>query len=498
MRTHLLFLMLEDLVVWAGFGTVFALLIAWWLAPVAARPRLRAAIVFLIGGAILTTIGHAAGVRVVRYIGAVAIAVALVRSVLVVVFDLLPFLRGTPKIVRDINTGLVYFVAFMVVLRGFGVQLDSILTTSALLTAVVGFALQDTLGNLVAGLALQAQRPFSVGDWIEVEGTSGSSAKAGKVLEMNWRATKVVTLDRVEIIYPNSVLAKSAVTNFSLPDLVSRRNLFVNATYDHPPDTVCQVLLAAVSACEGVLGEPAPSVVVKSFDHSGPQYWVRYYIDDFASRDAMDGFILNRMWYALRREGIEIPYQTQTLFLHEMSDERAERARARSVASRLASLGKVDFLQPIPEGDMRRLAERARIREFAEGETVLRQGDQGSSFFVIREGELGVHVSGSDGVERLVALLGAGNFFGEMSLMTGEPRTATVRAIGRVELYEIDHEMFAEVLMGHGEIADAMSAILAQRQLALGDRSSVAAEAANTVEKRSEVLLQRIKRFFHL
>lgn len=487
--------MLEDLALWAGVLSALLILITWKLVVDGeARKRLRVAGLFLVVGAAMAVLGTLGHLRFVRLVGVVGVGVALVRAVLVLLFDILPILRRTPKIVRDINAGITYFLALMVVLAGAGVKIESLLTTSALLTAVLGFALQDTLGNLVAGLALQAQRPFSVGDWIKVE---GGSVAPGRVLEINWRATRVVTLDQVEVSYPNSVLAKTPVTNFSLPTQASRRNLYLHAGYQHAPDRVCELLLAATRDTAGVLAEPPPSAIVSSFDNHGVQYWVRFFVDDWSKRDIIDHRVWTRLWYGLEREGIAIPFPTQSLYLHEVSDETHDRERERSVGERVAALGAVDFLNPLLEQDRRRLAEQLRVRRFAPGETILRQGDDGQSFFLIREGKVSVHVTGPDAAVNEVARLRSGQFFGEMSLMTGDPRAATVRAESRTELYEIDHEAFAAVLLGHEEVAEQMSAILAERQIVLGERGPATGDAP-TKEARSAVLFTRIKNFFHL
>jgi small-conductance mechanosensitive channel/CRP-like cAMP-binding protein len=496
--------MLEDLALWAGVLAVLLIVVTWKLvADGEARKRLRVAALFLVVGAAVAAIGTVGHLRFVRLLGVVGVGVALVRAILVLLFDILPILRRTPKIVRDINAGITYFLALMVVLAGAGVKIESLLTTSALLTAVIGFALQDTLANLVAGLALQAQRPFSVGDWIKVE---GGSVAAGKVVEINWRATRVVTLDQVEVSYPNSVLAKTPVTNYSLPTKVSRRSLYLHAGYQHAPDRVCELLVASARETAGVLSDPPSTAVASSFDNQGIQYCVRFFIDDWSERDIMDHRVWTRLWYALEREGIAVPYPTQSLYLHEVSQQTHDRARERSVAERLGALGAVDFLDPLLEQDRRRLAEQLRVRPFAPGETILRQGDEGQSFFLIREGEVSVHVAGPDtpsgavmhpGASNEVARLKAGQFFGEMSLMTGDPRAATVRAESRAELYEIDHEAFAAVLLGHEEVAKQMSTILAERQIVLGERGSAIGDAPNK-EARSELLFTRIKKFFRL
>ncbi|MEM6995734.1 MAG: mechanosensitive ion channel domain-containing protein, partial [Myxococcota bacterium] len=140
--------------------------------------------------------------------------------------------RPVPKIFRDILQGLVYTAAVLITLRGAGAELDALLTTSALLTAVVGLSLQDTLGNLFAGLSIQAQRPFEVGDWIQFD---DQKDRIGHVVEINWRATRILTIDRIEVTVPNNLLAKAPIRNFSKPSRLVRRKATVIAPYDAPP-----------------------------------------------------------------------------------------------------------------------------------------------------------------------------------------------------------------------------------------------------------------------
>lgn len=174
--------------------------------------------------------------------------------------------RQLPKIIRDILQGVVYFVLLLGVLRQLGLEPGQLLTTSALLTAVIGLSLQETLGNLIAGLAIQIQQPFTVGDWIQYD---SEPRHIGKVQEINWRATTLVTLDEVEIIVPNGFLAKAPLKNFTRPTDVVRRNVYVHAGYEVPPRKVHEIILDAVRDSPGVLAEPPPTVVTNTFADSG-------------------------------------------------------------------------------------------------------------------------------------------------------------------------------------------------------------------------------------
>src|SRR5690606_7776536 len=253
------------------------------------------------------------------------ILMCLGRAGFVLVVDSLLAGRWTrpfPKIFRDILEGLIYVAAVLATLRAAGAELSALLTTSALLTAVVGLSLQDTLGNLFAGLSIQAQHPFEVGDWIQY---NEDPNVVGRVVEINWRATRVITLDQVEIVIPNGPLAKAPLRNFTKPTELSRRALRVVVPRDVPPHRVRAAIEAGLHETEGVLLHPAPDVVTEAFTDYGMRYWVRFFIDDYESRERTDGLARERIWYALRRAGIPIAVPVHDVALH--ADDEQQRKR---------------------------------------------------------------------------------------------------------------------------------------------------------------------------
>jgi small-conductance mechanosensitive channel len=230
-----------------------------------------------------------------------------------------------PKIFLDIVHVVIFFAALMITLRAAGVDPASLLTGSAVLTAVIGLSLRDTLGNLFAGLAIQAQRPFEVGDWIQFD---QQPSHIGQVTEINWRATTVVTLDAVEIVIPNATLGQGWIVNYTRPRKFSRRSVYVNAPYDVPPQRVQRIILDALPGSFGVLTDPPPSVVTNAFDERGVQYWVRFFTVEFDKRDRVDGGARDRIWYALERQGIAIPAPQRDVRMEDTSEEAAA-ARSR-------------------------------------------------------------------------------------------------------------------------------------------------------------------------
>ncbi len=468
--------------------------------PAESRRRLRTPMV-LVGLTLLCTVAvwiAPSGSKTERVLGLVAafcLALSLIRLAFLLVFETLPVTRGkVPKIVEDILTAVSYFVALMAVFSAGGVEIDSILTASALTTAVVGFALQDTLGNVIAGLAIQLQKPFAVGHWVSLDDRADH---IGQVREINWRATKVLTNDNVEVLIPNSTITKAAVVNFSAPSKVVRRSLKVSVSYDVPPSRVEEVALRAIRGVPDVLPEPSPDCIIEAFGDSGVGYWCRYFVDDFRRRDVIGGQVAARIYYEFLREGITIPYPIRTVYMHERSDEQEKRDQEERIQRLTDRFRAIDFLAPLGSADLTALARRVKSVSFGRGEMIVREGEVGTDFYLLERGEVAVLIM-PGGKATEIARLKAGDFFGEMSLMTGEARKASVVAAGDVQAVRLDKDSFREVLSHNPKVVDEISRVLAIRQTALDEAATTPADAQKSIERRSVALMSVIRGFFRL
>lgn len=404
-----------------------------------------------------------------------------------------------PRIFRDIIQGVVYVVLLLVALRTAGVDPGSILTTSALLTAAIALSLQETLGNLVAGLAIQMQHPFDVDDWIQFD---TDPKHIGKVLEINWRATKVLTLDDVEVIVPNATLAKAPITNFTKPFTSSRRSIYFQVPCEVAPHVVRKAVMEALPGAHGVLEHPAPTVVVNNFIDGNLEYWVRFHTDQFHLRDGVDSAARERIWYALARAGVSIGLPNRNVLLHEISKETRAEDDAKQTTRREEALAAVDFMRVLTEEQRRRLAVASRIHLYGAGEPIVKEGERSAEMFIVQSGKVVVQSSrakgngNGNGVE--VARLGPGEFFGEMALMTGEERTATVRALEPSTLIGVDQQAIKVLLDASPELASIISRVISERQ-AMRDSMRESMDApSQDVEERSSQLLGRIKKFFSI
>lgn len=400
--------------------------------------------------------------------------------------------RPLPKIFRDILQGLVYFAVLFATLQSAGVEPGQLLTTSALLTAVIGLSLQDTLGNMFSGLAIQAERPFDKNDWIRY---GASEHEQGRILEMNWRAVKVLTVDHVEVTVPNAVLAKAPLFNFSRPSNAARRSVEVELSYDLPPGHAKDLVLAAVAGAPGVLASPPPAVVVSGYGECGIIYSARYFVDSFMQMEAVAGAVRERIWYATHRAGQSLPFPQRHIHTQEAV---VEVSTDKLIAKRQHILREVPIFGELPDAAILELARHSKEMLFAAGECIIEQGSQGSELFVILEGQVQVRLERKKKGPATLATLGPGEFFGEMSLLTGEERKASVIAVRASTLISVKKEALQPLLKATPKLAELLSLAVHKRNEALGRRQMSDTGIHAEPSRESNLLLERIRDFFHL
>jgi small-conductance mechanosensitive channel len=373
-----------------------------------------------------------------------------------------------------------------------GTDVGNLLATSAVLSLVVGLALQESLSNVFGGLMLTVDQPYKPGDWIEIDG------KEGKVLDSNWRSVRVLTRDDDVIYVPNRVMANANIINFSAPTHLHRIRRSVGVEYGAPPNKVRQALLSVMSRVEGVLATPPGEVFVLDYADFAVVYEMRFWIDRYVERTRIESDVMRGVWYQLKRNGIAIPFPIRDVYL------RREKP-ATSTDEVAALLRKVDILASLKEPELRVLAEDLTTQIYAKGEAVCRQGEEGSTFYIIRSGQVAVTVTGEQnsgltGVEAEVARLGPGAYFGEMSLLTGESRKSTVRALEDCEVLSLDRESFGVLIRDNPAIAQTMSEVIADRATASQQRlvaeHQTRAFAKRAEEPRSRDIFEKIRAIF--
>jgi small-conductance mechanosensitive channel/CRP-like cAMP-binding protein len=439
--------------------------------------------------------------RWVRWAGLFSLWVAIINLASVIVFDVLlgAVKLKPPRILRDLLIAFSYIVVAITLLSRSGVDLTGIVATSAVITAVVGFSLQDTLGNVMGGMALQMERTIGVGDWIRVD------QQEGQVVEIRWRQTSIETRNWDTVVIPNSVLMKGQVVLLGRRLGAPRQHrqwVYFNVDFRYAPTAVVEMVETALRAepIQNVASEPEPHCLVQEFKESYITYAARYWLTDLALTDPTDSVVRARIYFALRRAEIPLSIPAQSLFITEDDERRRERKHGEEIDRRVESLRRVELFHTLTEEERRALADRLIVAPFARGEAMTRQGAAAHWLYIMIMGDAEVRVAVDGDLNKKVATLHAGDFFGEMGLMTGEPRTATVIAQTNAECYRLDKKSFQDILQRRPEIAEDISHILARRRVELeAVREGLNEEAKLKRMSRTQGdLLRRIRDFFTL
>jgi small-conductance mechanosensitive channel/CRP-like cAMP-binding protein len=415
------------------------------------------------------------------------LAYIVVRALGFLVFGMFRLRRGfdAPTLVRNVFSIVAFSLLFLLIFTFEfpDANLGALFTTSAIFGVILGLALQDTLGNFFAGISLQADRPFQVGDVITV----GNQRHTGVVEEISWRAIKIRTFQNHVVLINNSSAAKEPI-EVCPRDNLNARLVFFNTLYTDSPAKTIHVVREAVRETDNVSSRISPIVRIRNLGDNGVDYECKYWLEDYAKYNDTDALIRQRIWYAFRRAGLNFAYPTRTVHV--------ERTRGRGVAEGdggaiVERLSAVDIFAPLSVEETGMLAQAAVRHVFAPGETVIRAGDPGSSMFVVHNGRVQVQIS-ENGRPRPVATLSEGDFFGEMALFTGEPRTANVVALEETEVLEIGHAAMKRVFDTNPDLVESLSFIMSERRQGLA--STADADPDSTDE--SAGILSSIKRFF--
>ncbi len=429
-----------------------------------------------------------------RHIGAALIitgAFVLVGLVRHYFFDLL-LGRGAgaqvPKFLGEFVSIAIIVGAVLAVLQFvYGQEVPGLLAGAGIAGIVLGLALQDTLGNIFSGFAIYFGGQFKAGDWLLVDGHHA------KIVEINWRSTRLLTTDDVCLDVPNSSITKQTVVNYNFPTSVHGVRIDIGLEYDAPPTLVKKVLVDAALDCPHVLSEPAPTVFLKSFADWSVIYELRFWLDDHVNYGPANSHIHTTLWYSLRRHGIAIPYPIQ----HELSLEKPK-VQTEDRGLIRDSLQKAVFAPALSAAQLAEIVEGSRIVRFGQGESIIRQGAEAGPMYVIVSGRAEVWIE-SAGVRTQVAVLGPDACIGESSVLTGDARTATIFALEDCLAVEVRKSTLAPIISASPELLESLSELLAQRRM---KNEGLVAEAAGGTQstKRSYQagFLGKLRAFFEV
>src|SRR5262245_872764 len=426
-------------------------------------------------------------------------AVALIRLFGFVVFRLrLPLAGKRPtRIVEDLAIVVAYVGYGLAQLRGAGVDLGSLVTTSAILTAVIAFAMQDTLGNVLGGLAIQLDNSVQVGDWIRID----AADLTGRVRDIRWRTTLIETRNWETVLIPNSTLMKGRVSILGRGEGSApawRRWISFMVDPGVPPARVIAMIEDEMRelAIPNVARTPAPSCILPGFEHGNLRYSLRYFLTDFLEDDSTDSMVRVHLFATLQRAGIRMAEPQQTVHAVQRDQAHAETVKKRELTRRLQVLNSVQLFAGLSEGEKADIAERLQYAPFARGDAITKQGSTAHWLYILAFGDAEVLYEPPNGTPQLIGQVQPGQFFGEMAMVSGEARSATVMAKTDVECYRLDRASFQELLRTRPEVAAEVRRVIGARKPDLEQARDAFARVPESIDEKKVRLLTRIRRFF--
>jgi small-conductance mechanosensitive channel len=388
--------------------------------------------------------------------------------------------EGNRGAIASILSYSLAVILFLLLLQSSGFSLYSLAVPAGALGVGVGLGLQNITKNFVSGTSLLVERKIRVGDFVEF------GDRAGHVKEIALRATVIRTLDGANVVVPNSELVEQAVINWHYDNLAARLHIPVGVAYGSDPLLVTETLLNAAYAEPAVLSDPPPSVLFTGFGDSALNFELRVWVHGYELEPDLRSSLNYNIEYHLRQQHIAIPFPQQDLWLRNpesllpvlhprptpdllltpnsaSSDHRPHR---RSLQE---SLRQITYFAEFSELEFRRLIECGYRHRLKAGEILFREGDPGNAFHIILAGTVEVFVEKMD---KHLTQLEAGDFFGELSLMLGIPRTATVRACQETTLFTVNHKGFKQLLHTYPHVSEVIIQTLASRQSELAARQA--------------------------
>ncbi|MFP5260558.1 MAG: cyclic nucleotide-binding domain-containing protein [Blastocatellia bacterium] len=420
----------------------------------------------------------------------IGFSVFVVRAIGFVLFDVV-FMRRkgreAPALLRGLLSTVLYCVFFLLIYRFvLKAQLGGFefIATSTVVSVIVGLALQDTLGNFFAGLSIHIEQPFHILDAIRI------GDMLGRVEAVTWRTTAIRTNNNTVILLPNSKVAREPMEIYQFNNL-NRRVFSFPAPYSIPPQRVFSIVRETVRTVPNVAAEKTPIVRISNFSDSSITYEILYWVKDYMWIHDIDAKIREHIWYVYSRNEIDIPYPIR----HVLFEQQEPRARSADAGYEKV-IASVDIFEPLTFDEREAVVKSLVKYAYAPGEAIIRCGEPGDSMFVICRGRVEVQLPSNNGSLKQVAVLEPGNFFGEMALLTGEPRNADVYALDEVEVLEIRKPVIQQLFDENAGLAEALSHRITERQAGLAEHSRAMTE--DVKQARKETILRRIKRFFSL
>ncbi len=393
-----------------------------------------------------------------------------------------------PKLLINLTSIAVWLCAVVLVLNiVFNQSIVGIVTTSTVAFGVAGLALRDFIADFFAGIVLSVEQQIKIGDWVELGGSKG----VGRVVEIGSRSSRLVTTDEGTLIVPNTQLTGAVIQNYHLPEMFWRDRIYITFGYEVTADQVKRILLSAAKSIPEIVAVPREvRVEVSDYTERGVLWKLKYWIPDYGLRYPLRAKLNRQILRNIHYADLAIPYPKSVLL------RGANNLHTSSLGVDTSTILRKNVLfLSLKEEELQIISEKSEKRIYVAGDKLIRQGDSVDfSFFILHSGLLGVFVN-----EVKVAELIAGSFFGEMSLLTGAPRSATITAIVDSFVIRISKDLIGQLLQLRPEIACAMGEVLAERQLANRKASEGNVQPADYEEEKkglTDRLAAQIRGFF--
>ncbi|HLO64930.1 MAG TPA: mechanosensitive ion channel family protein [Azonexus sp.] len=429
------------------------------------------------------------GLAVLRFLGLAFFNVALPRLNLRI-----------SGILGDILVIIAYIGWAFFRLNLAGVELNHLFATSAILTAVLAISMQDTLGNLLGGLALQMDNSLEIGDWIRVDDLSG------QVTDIQWRFTALLTRNGEKVVVPNSQLMKGryyVLCDKHQAQPAWRRNISFNVDLAVSPGKVIALVQGDIAdaSIPNVAVFPAPSCVLMDFGPGYAHYVLRYWLLNPQADDPTDSDVRIHILATLQRNGIRLATDDHTIHLVEEGAAHREEVESREMQRRMQAINAIELFARLSDAEKQHLAKQLIKAPFARGDVITRQGAIAHWLYIVVSGEAEAWWQPPEGARRLLEKRGPGSVFGEIGLMTGAPRRATVIANTDVEAYRLDKAGFQSIIEQRPELADTLSVMLERRLQRFAELEQGYAQGQNELAQRtpgSADIGRKIREFFGL
>ena len=408
-------------------------------------------------------------------------------------------IHKVPALLKQGINFLIYSSTLLFVLnRVFAVPIGGMLTASGAFGVVVGLALKELISDIFAGMIMSLDKTIKIGDFVRIE-IRPYAEKVGMVTDMNWRTVHLTTPENLRVIVPNSQLTANLLTNLSEPSPHKEFELVFTFDFDVPSERVLRVLTSALLQTGEIMQDPefAPKARISKISGTGVDYKVKYWIvPSRIGPGKAKHYVMNNILFNLNQSGLSMCYPKNDIFTAPMPQRNLDIR-----TDRLGLLKKIELFSVLSSEETRDLAVSMVERTIAKDQYVVKQGETGSSMFIIVEGLLSVFIPDPNtSTEVKVATIRPGDYFGELSMLTGEPRSASIKAFSESIIFELSKDHIDGILKNNPDLALMLSQKIAETKIEnenlLLNRNEKEKEA--TTSELSKNILGKILDFFKL